>query len=362
MLTFNGRPISRVIRRAVVTGVLASVVLAGCGAPEKLSPRVAVRDAADATANQKEGTFRLSVVGSEADMNALFNGGAPLTEEDRKGFEALRDGHVTISTGRDTFGLDLKAGSLEHAFEVRYIAGKLYARADVDGLARYFGFSTEEFDQTAAGLAGQPGFEFLAAAAAGRWITADLTTLKGLFEDLGQQFAGGGIGGLTPPTADPEEAAGQFQAIRDAVGKALTEDVSIKKLGSDDAGDHYLGTVSSLRGFYAKVRPALAGSMGPVPFAQSLPSEGDVPDRPASLDVWVKNGRVNRLEFDLGQFAPAPPGTGRVALRLDIDREAAAVTAPPDAVDVDIAGLLQNLLGQFGQFIGGLGGGSAEYD
>jgi hypothetical protein len=350
------------LRRAVVAGVLASVVLAGCGAAEKLSPRVAVREAANATANQKEGTFRLSVVGSEADMNALFNEGAPLTEEDRKGLEALRDGQIAISTGEDTFGLDVKAGSLEHVFEVRYIAGKLYARADVDGLARYFGFSTEEFDQTVAGLAGQPGFEFLAAAAAGKWITADLTTLKGLFEDLGQQFAGEAFGGLTPPTVDPKEAASQFQAVKDAVGKALTEDVSIKKLGSDDVGDHYLGTVASLRSFYAKVRPALAGSMGPVPFAQSLPAEGDIPDRPAALDVWIKSGRVNRLEVDLGQFVPAPPGTGRVALRLDIDREASAVTAPPDAVGVDIAGLLQNLMGQFGQFLGGLGEGITEYD
>ncbi|HET9770068.1 MAG TPA: hypothetical protein VFS16_04200 [Acidimicrobiia bacterium] len=350
------------LRRAVVTAVLASVVLAGCGAAEKLSPRVAVREAANATANQKEGTFRLSVVGSEADMNALFNEGAPLTDEDRKGLEALRGGHIAVSTAEDAFGLDVKAGSLEHVFEVRYIAGKLYARADVDGLARYFGFSTEEFDQTVAGLSGQPGFEFLAAAADGKWITADLTTLKGLFDDLGKQFGGEAFEGLTPPTIDPKAATGQFQAIKDAVGKALTEDVSIKKLESDDVGDHYLGTVSSLRSFYAKVRPALAGSMGPVPFAQSLPAEGDIPDKPASLDVWIKGGRVNRLEFDLGQFIPAPPGTGRVALRLDIDREASAVTAPSDAVGVDIAGLLQNLFSQFGQFLGGLGEGLAEFD
>ena len=37
------------IRRAVVAGVLASLVLTGCGAAEKLSPRVAVREAAERT-------------------------------------------------------------------------------------------------------------------------------------------------------------------------------------------------------------------------------------------------------------------------------------------------------------------------
>jgi hypothetical protein len=354
------------VRRAVVAAVLASVVLAGCGAAEKLSPRVAVREAAEATANQKEGTFRLSVVGSEADMNALFNGGAPLSEEDRQGLEILRDGHIAISTADDTFGLDVKAGSLEHAFELRYIAGKLYARADVDGLAKLFGGSTEDFDKTVAALATQPGFEFLAAAADGKWIRADLTTLKGLFEDLGKQFLGGaedGTGGLTPtPTADPKVAAGQYQAIKDAIGKALSEDVSIKKLESDEIGDHYLGTVSSLRSFYAKVRPALEAQMGQLPFAEGLPAASAVPDKPASLDVWIKSGRVSRLEFDLGQFLPAPAGTGRVALRLDIDREASGLTAPPDAVDVDIAGVLQNLFSQFGEFFGGLGGGLAEFD
>jgi hypothetical protein len=354
------------VRGAVVAGVVASVVLAGCGAAEKLSPRVAVREAAEATANQEEGTFRLSVVGSEADMNALFNGGAPLSEEDRQGLEILRDGHIAISTADDTFGLDVKAGSLEHAFELRYIAGKLYARADVDGLAQLFGGSTEEFDRTVAALASRPGFEFLAAAADGKWISADLTTLKGLFEDLGKQFLGGaedGGAGLTPtPTADPEVAEGQYQAIKDAIGKALAEDVSIKKLNSDDVGDHYLATVSSLRSFYAKVRPAFEAQMGQLPFAEGLPAVSDIPDKPASLDVWVKGGRVNRLEFDLGQFLPAPAGTGRVALRLDIDREAPGLTAPPDAVDVDIAGVLQNLFSQFGEFLGGLGGGLAEFD
>ena len=42
-------------------------------------------------------------------------------------------------------------------------------------------------------------------------------------------------------------------------------------------------------------------------FAEGLPAVSDVPDKPASLDVWIKSGRVSRLEFDLGQFLPAAP-------------------------------------------------------
>lgn len=351
------------LRRSLVTVVLAVVVLAGCGAAEKLSPRVAVREAAQSTANQKEGSFRLSVVGSEADMNALFNGGAPLNEEDRKGLEILRTSHLDVSAGDDKFGLDVKAGELEHAVELRYISSKLYARADVAGLAKLFGASPEEINLSAGEMASKEGFEFLSAALAGKWIVADFSTLKGIFENLTKQFAGG-TGESTPaPTADPKATEGQYKAIKDAVSKALTEDVSIKKLKSDDTGDHYLGTVSSLRGFYAKLRPVFAQQMGQLPFAKSLPPESAVPDKPASLDVWIKSGRVTRLEVDMAQFWPNPPATtDRVALRVDIDRDAPSLATPPDAVNVDIAGLIGNLFSQFGSFLEGAGGGLSEYD
>ena len=178
-------------RRAVIAVVLAALVLSGCGAAEKLSPRVAVREAAQSTANQKEGSFRLSLVGSEADMNTLLNEGAPLSEEDRQGLETLRNSHLTFSTGDDKFGLDVKVGELDHAVEFRMIAGKLYARADVAALAKLFSGSSEAFDRGVAGLASKEGFGFITAAATGKWIVADFSTLRGLFEDLGKQFTGG---------------------------------------------------------------------------------------------------------------------------------------------------------------------------
>jgi hypothetical protein len=306
-------------RRAVIAGVVSAVVLTGCGAAEKLSPRVAVREAAQRTANQQEGTFRLSLVGSDSDLNALFNNGAALTDEDRAGINVLRNGHVAVSTGKDKFGLDVKAGDLEHAFELRYIDNKLYARADIAGLAKLMSESPDEISQDLKELASQEGFGFIAAAAAGKWIMADLSTLGGLFDGFRQQFGGGTDNSFPIPTG-PNEVPSEFGALKDAVGKALTEDVSIKELGSDDAGDHYVATVSSLRSFYGKVRPALS-ELGTVPFAGQLPAAADVPDEPASLDVWIKSGRVSRLELDLAQLAEVtpPPGTGRVALRLDID-------------------------------------------
>ena len=364
MFFLRGHPAPRGIRHAVIAGVLSAVVLAGCGAAEKLSPRAAVREAASRTANAREGTFRLSLVGSEGDINALFNNGAPLTDDDRAGLDVLRNGHIAVSSGKDKFALDVKAGDLDHAFELRYVDQKLYARADIAGLAKLFSESPEEVTKELQELASKEGFGFIAAAAAGKWIVADLSTLSGLFDGLRSQLGlGSETNGSTPLPTAPAGVPSEFGALKDAVGKALSEDVSIKELKSDDAGDHYLATVSSLRSFYAKVRPALA-QVGALPDAFPLPAASDVPDRPASLDVWIKSGRVSRLELDLAQFAAAspPPNTGRVALRLDIDREAAGVTAPSDAVSVDVAGLLGQLFSQFGSFLEGVGEGLTEYD
>src|SRR6185295_10290089 len=172
------------LRRALIVAVATALVLTGCGAAEKLSPRVAVRDAIKETTSQKEGTFTLTVAGSEADLNAVFNQGQPLSDEDRKGLNLLRNGHIAVSTAEGKFGLDIKAGDLEHALELRYVDKKLYARADVAGLAKLFGASPDEINEMVQGMTSQAGFEFIGAAATGKWLVADFSALKNIFEGL----------------------------------------------------------------------------------------------------------------------------------------------------------------------------------
>jgi hypothetical protein len=340
------------LRYATAIAVSAALLLSGCGAAEKLSPRMAVRDAAKSTAGQKDGTFTLSLAGSESDINALLNGAAPLTDDDRKSLELVRNGHVAVSMADGRFGLSVKAGNLDRAFELRYVGEKLYVRAEVAEIAKLAGMAPEELNQMVSALATKPGFEWLAAGASGRWLAADLGLFKGLAEKIGAEA---GAGEKAPTDS-------RFQAVRDAIGKALSEDITVKKLDGDDVGDHYQGTVSSLRGFYAKIQPALQDAMGafPLPGGKQLPPATVVPDRPASMDVWVKGGRVSRLEVPLAQFDPKG-SPSKAALRLDIARQAAEVTAPPDAVSVDLAGILGNLVSQFGGLLQGATGG-ATYD
>ncbi|HVW34996.1 MAG TPA: hypothetical protein VHL53_20860 [Acidimicrobiia bacterium] len=341
-------------KRLALTAVLIAALLAGCsGTAEKISPQVAVRDAARSTASAREATYTLSVAGSEADMNALFNDGAPLSAEDREGLALLRNGHIALATAAGRFGLDVKAGDLEHAVELRVIDKKLYARADVAGLAKLFKASPEEINQTVAALAGRDGFGFLAAAVQGRWLVADFSQLGGIFEQMAGQLGVKTPAGTADPNAAKAEASARLKPLKDAIGKALSDDAAIAKLKSDAVGDHYRATVSSLRDFYAKVRPAFAAQLGSLPMANGLPAVEAVPDKPASMDVWIKSGRVVRLEVPLAQLSPNPKtDAGPVALRLDIYRSAPSLAAPADAVNVDVMGLLGSF---FKELTGGLG-------
>lgn len=360
MLTFRGHPKSW--GRMLVPTVLAAVLLAGCGeSAEKVSPQEAVREAAKTTAGLKEGSFKLSVAGSDEAVNAAFNEGAPLTEEDRKGLDLLRKGHIVLSTGNDKFGIDVKAGDLDHVFELRFVDGKLYARADVAGLGNLFGANPAEIDQTVQALSSQPGFEFLAAAAAGKWLEADFTALKGTFE----QFVEGleeRTGGSLPATSSSAPTADEAAALRDAIDKLFNENVVVEKLESDSAGDHYVAKVTSLRTFYSQLLPTIEQFMDRIPNAEDLPTAGVFPDKPGSVDVWVKDGRLSRVEVDVTQFSEPPSTAGRVAIRLDINREAPDLTAPSGAVTVDIAGIVQQFIGQFGQFLEGFSQGLSQYD
>jgi hypothetical protein len=359
MLTFRGHP--KAWGRVLVPTVLAAVLLAGCGeSAEKLSPQEAVREAAKTTAGLKEGSFKLSVAGSEESINAVFNEGAPLTEDDREGLNLLRNGHIVFSTGNNKFGLDVKAGDLDHAFEIRYVDGKLFARADVAGLGKLFDASPSEIDQTVQAMASRPGFEFLAAAAAGKWLQADFTALKGTFDEFVkglQESTGGSL-----PSSSGTQPADKDAALRDAIDKVFNENVVIEKLESDSAGDHYVAKVTSLRTFYGQLLPTIEQYMDRLPKADELPSANFIPDKPGSVDVWVKDGRLSRVEVDVAQFSEPPANAGRVAIRLDINREAPELTVPSGAVTVDLAGIIQQFVGQFSRFFEGFSQGLSDYD
>src|SRR5581483_11686151 len=230
----------------------------------------------------------------------------------------------------------------------RYVGKKLYARADVPAIANVMGTSPAEVNQAVQGLATQ-GLGFLKDAAAGKWLVADLGPMSDMLKGFAQQFGGAGQGVVSPTPSSGGPTPSQFQQAKAAVGQALRDNTSVAKQGSDATGDHYVVTVRSARNLYAALVPALSQ----LPGADKLPPAGEIPDRPMTIDTWVKSGRIVRLELPLNQFGTAK--AGRVAVRLDIDRDATDVAAPTGAVPVDIAGVLSKLLQSFSGLAGASG-------
>jgi len=329
------------LRRTPALAALAAVVLAACGAAQALAPRVALREAAKATAAQAGTALTLGLVGSEADINTLLNEGKELSAEERKGMAALRTSRLTISTDRgpdaaspadDRFAVDLTLGDVAHAVEIRMVDKVLYARADVAGLARQFDADPALVDKAVAG-AGAAGLGFLSEAAAGHWISTDLSPVV-------QQGTWGlpGVPGLP---------AGGIAGLVEAVKATFGQDVAIARLKPDGTGDHYALTVP-LRRVYERLLPAIGGLTGGLPGASAVPPLEAVPDRSVTADAWVSDGRIVRGELDLTQFAEQgsagkPPG--RVALRVDIAPLTGGVKAPEGAVKVDFSQIFSRLAG-----------------
>jgi hypothetical protein len=331
--------------RPTVVAVLAAVVLSACAASEKLSPQLAVRDAANTTVHARQGTFTFSIVGTEDDLNGVLNDGAKLSDEDRKGLHLLGQSHIALTTAEGVWALDVQAGDVAHALELRYVGKKFYARADVPALANLMGTSQSEVNATVDGLA-KNGLGFLKDAAAGKWLTADFGGLCDMFKGLADQFGGGGAASAScGSSASPKS---NFAQAKDAVGKALADNTSIAKQTSDATGDHYIVTVNSARSLYSAILPVLSQFQLP----EKPPAASAVPDRPVSIDAWVKGGRVVRVELPINQFVTRA-GQGRVALRIDISHDAPTVTAPSGAVTVDLAGILRTFMQTM---LGGLSG------
>lgn len=335
-------------RRVGVLVTLGALIVAACGTARVLAPPLAVREAATATFEQSGMSFTVTLVGAEQDVVALFGEGEPLSPEDKKGLTLLWDSRLTFSTDRgrdpdsgedDNIALDLKLGDIDHAVEVRLVDGALYARADVPAIAQLFDAPPGAVEAAVA-QAAEMGFGFVAEAAAGRWLSTDLAPFSLFLKGL----EAGAVPGI------PEVGPAGVQQLLDALAAAWSSDVKVDRLDADGTGDHYRLTVS-LRQVYERLLPAAAGLLG-FPGA-ALPPAGEVPDRAIEGDVWVRDQKLVRAEFDLAQLADTPYPGGRVALRIDIAARPDAITSPEGTVEVDLFELFGRLAGGFGGFTEG---------
>jgi hypothetical protein len=299
-----------------------------------LAPELALRQAAQATGNRQSATYTFTLAGSDEALNALLNEGQPPDSA----LSVLRRSRLAISVEETAssakgsrMALDLALGDLDHAVEVRYLDGILYARADVDGIAGLFGADPAAVAGAVAGAEGA-GFGFLKDAVAGKWLSADTKPFADVLK--GAEGSGAGV---------PQLGMDQVRNLMKAIGDTFGNEVKVDRVGKEDPGEHYRLTVP-LRRVFQKLLPALLGAAGQVPPGLVPPAEA-IPERDVSADVWLKDDHISRGELDLSQFTDKP--AGRVALRVDISPLRDEVSAPKDAVAVNLVELLGRLSGLF---------------
>ena len=245
--------------------------------------------------------------------------------------------------GNNTKDLDDARGNVvfniagEDAVEMRILGSIVYLRADVPYLLDTFGGDEADLGK-AREAADRPGLEFITPALEGEWLA-----LRGL-EEL--QKAGG---------ASPRLLADQQQKLFRELTVAIEEDAKVTHEGTDDAGDHLLVAIPLRKAYedFRRYMTQLSGSF-PTGTPGGFPDASEVPDEDALIDMWVRDGALTQLEFDLiknkALLPEAPPeGVEKVALRIAIEEFDEEVEVPDGATDVDLKTLM-------GAFLGGMGG------
>lgn len=155
----------------------------------------------------------------------------------------------------------------------------------------------------------------------------------------------------------PDEA--KVQAVADKIQQSIRDHVTVTEEGSDDAGDH-LRAVVPVKAVVSDVAPMIADLVGqPVPSDLLSSIKGDPQ---MTVDVWVKDGMVSKLEIPLGQLmrdsgtASAPDITVVMVMSRDgVKLPPDPIADLPDSVFENLGGgLLDGLAGLAGR--GGLGG------
>ena len=188
------------------------------------------------------------------------------------------------------------------------------------------------------------GLDFLPGAVDGGWLALDLAPFESFLKGLSKGGGADMFGGFDPGNID----AGTFKPLLSAVAGAYGSDVEVTRLSADSSGQHYrLG--GSPRRIYDRLLPELKKlpmlkSLGPDEF----PASAEVPDEHYDLDVWVKDGRISRAEFNLSQFVPAEHRPGPVVLRVDLSPRPDPIAAPDKAQTVDMFEIWGRLAGSLG--------------
>jgi len=355
-----GRPFR--LSAALVAGVLAAAA-AGCGGgsaskTKNLTPQDALAQSVTALGDGSALHVRMKLAVTDQQLVDIANADPSGDRLDTQKAHLFTSGDLDYAT-RTTDGRKLRdvgaTGKADGLFvvhtdgaaivEMRTLGATktLYARADVPKILQLAG---QKPSQLAAQLNEvPPQFSFVKDAAAGKWLSLDLTQAQNLVKQFG-------AGSSALPT-DPAQA----RMFTDKLLGVLKADTRATRAGTSDAGDHLVLTASTKDLATdllttLKQLPGTGASLG-------MLNANRVPDRQVRLDAYIKDGVLSQLSMDLTQFASGDDAkklAGKhLPLQMTFDQTAPDIVAPTGAVPVDLAAVMR----AFTMASGAASGGSA---
>jgi hypothetical protein len=333
---------------SAVTAALLAGSLAACsgGGPDvEQDPEAALEEAVGALADYDGIEL---VLGIDGDRDAIA---ATDDDLDETQIDLILDSTVVIRAAGDSEE-DAQAEVLvdlagERAFELRFLPEQqLFVRLDLDAVGRAVDDPSlvEQLDD-ATSAAEEFGLADLAGAVrAGEWV--QLTGIEQLTE-----FAGGASGDTDGASEEPteEEVEDVRERLVAALQRFLERDVDVTYVGEDEVGERVTATttqaaLASLTEELSTIASDLSGVDGDQLGLDDAAPEGG--DEPVEVDLWIDDGRLSQVGFDLGAVADdgesAPEGTFIVARIAEFD---GSVGAPEESTEIDLFAIFGSLFG-----------------
>lgn len=357
---------------AAGVAVAVAVGIAGCGEAQKLSAKDQVATALTNFDKSKSATFTLKLDTTAADLEAINKvlEGRAATVGEKKVYALLTSSDVVISTvapAGKTFGEASKAqpaqsqdymsllndpaklkaalkasGSMSFAvrqgggalFEVRFLDGLFYSRADVK---KIFTLADQDYSTVEQQLGSLPiAMAPIADAAKGKWISLDLAAAAATAKKSGLLEA------IPSPSAVPSVDAAKMQHLMTSLKTAYNQKATITKIGESDRGTDYRLSAPAKQVAQA-VQTDLIALVGKEAGQSIRKGIADLPDKTFSLDVWIKDDQVTGVSLDLIQFLKKPVPGKKLALDITVATNKATVTAPTGVSALDLDAVLSQL-------------------
>ncbi|WP_035795936.1 hypothetical protein [Kitasatospora mediocidica] len=371
------------VRATLVAAACTSVLAAGltaCGAVKQLSAAQKVSDAFGKLGAGKSFSAKLSLDASAAQIMAY--GSATGEKIEQKNADALSGLGIAVALSSDkplkdlatptagTGGAGLSADksvNLSYTVtgnggaslvEMRQLGGDVYLHADVAGITKMMGADPAKVQATSAEL--PDTLKVVKDALAGQWISLDPKTAadfgKGLAGNLPKDGAQPSAQPSALPSMDPKTAQNLLNTVKDV----LSRNATFTDKGKTDGAEHIVVSAPSrqLANDLLKSVPSVPSVVKDIPGLAKLPATApaDLPDRTFAMDLYLKDGTVSSIGFDLAQLDKKSTPNVHLPVKVAFGTDTPTLQVPAGATAVTAADL-KNIMAMFAPKALGAAGG-----